>query len=120
MSILGWATRFLAIVLTSSHGLSVLQRDGKVGYREERRKNHFLQVASLVNDRDVHPCVRSLDQGFSKGHALMPFRGTWEGNPREKNIWKTTKVKTQLSHTLEAGVQHTDVEMEQGPNYTNT
>lgn len=66
--------------------LRATRRESRIQRR--RRKNHFLQVASLVNDRHVHPCVRSLDQGFSKGHALMPFRGTREGNPSEKTFGK--------------------------------
>lgn len=43
------------------------------------RKDHFLPIASLVNKGHVHPCVRLHYQGFSKGHAFMPFRGTRTG-----------------------------------------
>lgn len=43
------------------------------------RKNTFLQIAPLVNDGHVHPCARLHYYGFSKGHALMPLRGTRKG-----------------------------------------
>lgn len=47
-------------------------------------------MASLVNDGHVHPCARLHYYRFSKGHALMPLRGTWKG--RLSNTFEKLQV----------------------------